>query len=201
MDVDDLLESEIPENPTPQPTPPTEGEGEDEGDGEVTPPTTEPVDYGVIGYVTLDEANMYMTEHYMSTETVRVSWEMLSDDDKAALLRRSFQSIELLPYTGHKTCIEQKTAFPRCPSTEVPEPVKWAQIEQASFSSDTEENEDAKHYEKLWQWGVQHYTIGNLSETISAGTYGAGALRTAGVTSATAARLLAPYIQGGFNIR
>lgn len=172
MDMDDLLENEDPS----------------------TPPE-------IIGYVTLDEANKYMAENYVSADEVRTSWEGLTDDDKAALLRRSFQSIELLPFIGHKLCPEQKTQFPRCPYTEVPDPVKWAQIEQAATTSNDGENEEAKHYEKLWQWGVNSYTIGNLSETISTGTYGAGALRTAGVSSPVAARLLSPYIQGGFNIR
>lgn len=157
--------------------------------------------FGFLGYVTLDEANTYVTEHYMSTEALRVGWEALEDADKAVLLRRSFQAIELLPFSGHKTCCDQPFAFPRCPSRTVPDAVKFAQIEQALIGADAEATEEAKQYEKMWQWGVSSYSIGNLSESISAGTYGAGALRTAGITSAAAARLLAPYMQGGYKIR
>lgn len=166
----------------------------------------EPVDpgmstFGNLGYVTLDEADTYVTEHYMSTETFRKGWEALDAADRAALLRRSFQAIELLPFTGRKTCCSQPFAFPRWPSETVPDAIKFAQIEQALIGADAEATEEAKQYEKMWQWGVNSYTIGNLSESISAGTYGAGALRTAGITSAAAARLLGPYMQGGYKIR
>lgn len=166
----------------------------------------EPVDpgigtFGFLGYVTLDEADSYVSEHYMSTEAFRQGWEALEDADKAALLRRSFQAIELLPFTGHKTCVDQPFAFPRCPCTTVPDAIKFAQIEQALIGADSEADDDAKKYEKMWQWGVSSYTIGNLSERLSTGNYGAGILRTAGITSAAASRLLAPFLQGGYNIR
>ncbi len=168
-------------------------------------PEEDPVDpgmstFGVIGYVTLEEANQYVLEHYMSTEVLRVGWEALEDADKAALLRRSFMAIEMLPFTGHKAKCGQDMSFPRCPHSEVPLQIKFAQIEQALIGADSEATEEAKQYERMWQWGVSSYTIGNLSEHISTGTYGAGALRTAGITSAVAARYLAPYMQGGYKI-
>lgn len=196
MATKDFSEEELPEITEP----PTEP------DGPVEPEPVEPIDpwmetFGFLGYVTLDEANTYVSEHYMSTEDFRIGWEALEDADKAALLRRSFQAIELLPFSGRKTCCSQPFAFPRWPSEEVPLAVKFAQIEQSLVGSDTTATEEAKQYEKMWQWGVSSYTIGNLSESISAGTYGAGALRTAGITSAAAARFLAPYLQGGYNIR
>lgn len=176
------------------------------------PPADEPLEednpidpgmqtFGVVGYISLEEADQYVLEHYMSTEELRVGWESLKDADKAALLRRSFQSIELLPFTGHKTSLDQTTAFPRCPYPEVPWAVKAAQVEQALIGADPTATDEAQHYEKLWQWGVSSYTIGNLSEHISKGTYGAGAMRTAGISSPVASRLLAPFIQGGYNIR
>lgn len=169
-------------------------------------PEEEPIDpgmstFGQLGYVTLEEADQYVSENYMSTEALRTSWEALEPADRAALLRRSFQIIELLPFVGHKTSPEQLCAFPRCPSTEVPDAVKFAQIEQALIAGDADSTEEAKQYERMWQWGVSSYRIGNLSERLSTGAYGIGALRAAGVSSPVAARLLAPYIQGGYNIR
>lgn len=166
----------------------------------------EPVDpgmmtFGLLGYVTLDEANTYVSEHYMTTEEFRQSWEALEDANKAALLRRSFQIIELLPFTGRKTCCSQPFAFPRWPSDTVPDSIKFAQIEQALVGADSEATEEAKQYQRMWQWGVSSYTIGNLSERISSGSYSADPLKSAGVTSATASRLLAPFLQGGYNIR
>lgn len=172
----------------------------------ITPPEEEPIDpgmqtFGQLGYVTLDEANQYIAENYMSTETLRISWEALDPADRATLLRRSFQVIELLPLTGHKTSPSQLTAFPRCPDAEVPDNVKFAQIEQALIGADTDSAEEARQYERMWQWGVSHYRIGNLTESISTGAYGTGVLRAAGVTSPAASRLLAPYIRGGFSIQ
>lgn len=157
--------------------------------------------FGFLGYVTLDEADTYVSDHYTSIETFRQGWESLENMDKAVLLRRSFQAIELLPFTGHKTCCDQPFAFPRWPSTEVPDSIKFAQIEQALVGADAETAEDARQYERMWQWGVSTYKIGNLSEHISRGIYGADALKKAGITSATASRLLAPFLQGGYDIR
>lgn len=156
--------------------------------------------YGYLGYVTLEDANQYILENYIKSDELRVGWEALDDDDKAALLRKSFQAIELLPFSGRKTCCEQSTAFPRWPSTDVPEHIKMAQIENALSMSDTAASEDAKQYEKMWQWGVSSYSIGNLSESLSAGSYGAGAARTTGIVSAAASRLLSPFLQGGYRI-
>ena len=66
-----------------------------------------------IGYVTVEEANEYVKEHYMSTDPARIRWDALTDGDKAVLLRTSFEAIELLPFSGHKSYKDQTTAFPR----------------------------------------------------------------------------------------
>lgn len=183
MALEDLEEGKLPLEPAPEPIDP----------GMST--------FGILGYVTLDEANTYVSEHYISTEAFRQGWEALEDADKAALLRRSFQAIELLPFAGRKTCCGQPFAFPRWPYEEVPDAVKFAQIEQALVGADAEAAEEAKQYERMWQWGVSSYSIGNLSEHISTGSYGADALKSSGITSATASRLLTPFMQGGYTIR
>lgn len=152
-----------------------------------------------LGYVTLEEANTYIKEHYISTDSLRVQWEGLSDDDRSALLRKSFQTMELLPFTGRKTSCDQPNMFPRWPNEEVPDAVKYAQIENALSLSDSENEEDQKYYDKLWKYGVSSYSIGNLSERISEGSYGAGAQQT-GIVSTTATRLLQPYLGGSYRI-
>lgn len=154
----------------------------------------------MVGYVTIEEANKYVSEHYIKSDQLRVCWEAIDDEDRSALLRKSFQVIEMLPFVGRKTCISQQSAFPRWPSTEVPEAVKSAQIENALVMSDSEASDEAKQYEKMWQWGVSSYSIGSLSESLSQGAYGAGASRTSGIVSATASRLLMPFLQGGYKI-
>lgn len=152
-----------------------------------------------LGYVTLKEANTYVKEHYLSTDSLRTQWEALSDEDKSALLRKSFQTMELLPFTGRKTVCGQPNMFPRWPDTEVPDAVKYAQIENAVSLGDSENEEDQRYYDKLWKYGVSSYSIGNLSERISEGSYGAGAQQT-GIVSTTATRLLEPYLRGSYRI-
>lgn len=154
----------------------------------------------LIGYVTLEEANEYIKTHYLSKDTLRLSWEELSDDDRTVLLNKSFQTIELLPFTGRKLNPDQSTVFPRWPCKEVPEAIKWAQIENALAKSDASNEEDAQYYEKLWTYGVESYSIGNLSEHVSAGSYGLRGAQATGVTSVVAERLLRPFLGGGYRM-
>lgn len=151
----------------------------------------------LVGYVTLAEANEYVSTHYISTDDLRVAWEKLTEDDQKALLTKSFQNIELLPFTGKKFERGQLNAFPRWPSNVVPDAIKWAQIENAIVQCDPSNLEDAKYYERLWMYGVESYSIGNLSERTSTGTYKAQAT---GVTSVLADRLLRPYLGGGYRM-
>lgn len=155
----------------------------------------------VIGYVDLEYANEYVNLHFLSTDDIRFSWEGLPDEDKEVLLRKSFESIESLAFVGKKTCPVQPNAFPRYPATEVPEDIKAAQVENAVALSDSSTSEDAVFYERLWQFGVESYSIGNLSEKTSSGAWGRGSTTANGIVSAKASRLLQPYISGSFRIR
>ena len=157
---------------------------------------------GEIGYVTLAQADEYVATHYISSDNLRTSWEALSDEDRSALLLRSFETMELLPFSGRKTDSEQTYAFPRYPSQEVPTAVMHAQIENALSSADTSTAEEAAHYGRLWQFGVQSYSIGNLTEHISEGAWSSGSTNAAatGIISSVANRLLRPYLAGSYNI-
>lgn len=154
----------------------------------------------LIGYVTLEEARQYIETHYLTTDTLRLSWDSLPEEDQIVLLTKSFQTIELLPFTGRKLNSDQSTVFPRWPCKEVPEAIKWAQIENALVKSDASNEEDAQYYEKLWTYGVESYSIGNLSEHVSTGSYGLRGAQATGVTSAIAERLLRPYLGGGYRM-
>ena len=154
----------------------------------------------LIGYVTLEEAYQYVITHYVSTDELRVVWEALSDEDRRALLTRSFQVLELLPFAGKKTSPTQSNAFPRWPQQEVPAAIKWAQIENALAKCDASNAEDAKFYERLWMYGVESYSIGNLSERTSTGSYSVNGAQATGVTSAVADRLLRPFLGGGYRM-
>lgn len=151
----------------------------------------------LIGYVTLEEADEYISTHYLSKDTLRVGWEGMSDEDKTVMLTKAFQTLELLPFTGRKTDRSQLKAFPRWPYKEVPEAIKQAQIESALAYSDPSKEEDLKYYERLKAFGISSYSIGNLSESLGSG---AGEAQATGIVSATAEKLLRPYLGGGYRI-
>ena len=154
----------------------------------------------LIGYVTLEEANDYVASHYLATDNLRKGWDSLFDEEREILLNKSFQTIELLPFAGRKLNPSQSTTFPRWPCKDVPEAIKWAQIENALAKSDASNEEDAKYYERLWTYGVESYSIGNLSERTSTGTYSLRGAQATGITSAIAERLLRPYLGGGYRM-
>lgn len=154
-------------------------------------------------YVTVEEATQYILQHYTSADPIRVAWETLLDEDKQILLNRSADAINSLPLPGRKTYPDQENAFPRYPSKEVPDDVKAAQIENALVSSDEQQNEDAKLYQKMWAYGVNSYRIGNLSESIGTASGNAGFTTTllqSGIVSTKAQNLLSRFLGGGFCI-
>lgn len=153
-----------------------------------------------IGYVTLLDADSYIAAHFISTDPLRIAWNTLGDPDKSVLLQRSFDALETLPFTGKKTSTSQLNAFPRCPTTEVPQAVKSAQIENALALNDPDNADDMAFYSKLWKYGVESYSIGNLSERVSTGSYGAATGVANGVVSSKAMLLLQPYLNGGYRI-
>ena len=154
----------------------------------------------VIGYVTLEEANAYVTDHFMSSNMTRVAWESLSDANKMVLLRGSFRAIEMLAFRGRKTDKAQPSAFPRWPSTDVPQQIKEAQIANAVVLADESSQDDAAYYDRLRTFGVHSYSIGNLSETLNSPAESSAASSYHGIYSQEALRLLSPWLGGGFNI-
>ena len=152
-----------------------------------------------MSYTTLEEANSYVTSHYTSTDETRVRWESLIDDDKTSLLNKAFDIIDNLPYTGRKTCVDQPYAFPRCPSNEVPEAVKNAEVELALSLSDTSLLDSLKDYRRMVNYGISSYSIGNFSESLL--TYQKNGLQLRyGLISDEAERLLTPWLAGGYRI-
>lgn len=155
-----------------------------------------------MSYVDVAYADEYVNTHFLSVDERRFNWETLDNNDKEVLLQRSFEAIECLPFVGRKTNPDQPNAFPRYPFEEVPEAVKHAQVENAITLSDSSASEDAAFYEKLWQYGVESYSIGNLSERTSSGAWGRNVTASSsGVISAKAINLLKPFLSGSYNIR
>ena len=154
----------------------------------------------VVGYVTLEEADAYVTDHFMSSNETRVAWESLSDADKVVLLRNSYRAIEMLSFRGRKTSATQSSAFPRWPAIDVPQQIKDAQVTNAIVLADESSREDVAYYDKLRTYGIKNYHIGNLSETLATAAESSGASSYHGIYSQEALRLLSPWLGGGFKI-
>lgn len=145
-----------------------------------------------IGYVTVAEADAYVATRYTTTSDIRTGWEALSTEDKEIRLQGSVDVLDQLPFHGRKTLSTQLNAFPRHPYPAVPSPIKYAQIENALKPSDA----DMESYERMQLLGVKSYTLDGLSES-----FGNSGVQYHGISSATAMRLLKPYLGGGYSIR
>lgn len=146
----------------------------------------------LIGYVTVAEADAYIAGHFSYSNRHKERWEGLSEEDKAVYLQQSVEAMDVLPFHFRKVSQTQPHAFPRTQYTSIPEPVKYAQIENAIQLS---EEVDNSQYEQSVLRNVTSYTIGPLSETFAKGSQGGSVL-----SSMKAAQLLKPYLSGGYMI-
>lgn len=144
-----------------------------------------------MSYVTLEEANAIVAANFISSDSARVRWNTLSDDDKLILLNNAFQRIEQLPYTGRPTQRTQTTAFPRDGETVVGDVVKLAQVTEALLDFAITGVRSARSR------GVKSFSIGHLSETYEGAESPNDPLSS--VDSATR-RLLRNYLAGGYRI-
>ena len=152
-------------------------------------------------YITLDEANAYISQYYIATDPLRIQWEAMSNDDKEIILRKSFIKINSLPFTGRKKNLNQSLPFPRlCNwSTNDMIKVKYAQAEQSIQSLDTviaQENEDRI---RLRRAGVTQYRIGDLSEKLQDGLPVDSNANFYGLAESAYA-YLSKWLQGGYRI-
>lgn len=154
----------------------------------------------VVGYVTLEEANEYVADHFLSSNVTRVAWESLSGADKMVLLRNSYRAIESLTFRGRKTDKAQPSAFPRWPSTDVPVAIKEAQIANAIVLADESSQDEVAYYDKLRTFGIKSYQVGNMSEALNTPAESSSTSSYQGIYSQEAMRLLSPWLGGGFKI-
>lgn len=63
-------------------------------------------------YVSLADAEQYISEHFVSDDEYRVKWNTLTNDDKEVWLIRSTQALNNLKYLGRKKGV-QRLEFPR----------------------------------------------------------------------------------------
>lgn len=156
---------------------------------------------GTDTYVTVAEADTYVSTHYRSTSAARTRWAALSENDKAILLVDACSEMEQLPFHGRKAEDGQLLAFPRrLPwqdyTSEVPEAVKSAQVELAVWLSDDVKQSEAEQRRALQGQGVKSFSVGDLSETYNGTSTGARSL-----LCPKAKLLLSPYLTGAYAVR
>lgn len=155
------------------------------------------------GYVTIAEADLYINTHYLSTDSIRINWNNLSDEDKEVVLTVSADAIDSLPWPGRKLDPNQERAFPRYPDADVPIFIHEALIENAATVTDSSSSDEALLYQRMWSYGISSYRIGNLSETVGTAGGNSGLNVTMiqnGIVSTKAQALLKPFLGGAYRI-
>ena len=109
------------------------------------------------GYVTIDEADEFISSHFLSSSVERDGWEHTTSEDKAVLLQNALESIENNIFTGSKTNPFQELSFPRNGSDVVPDDIKAAQI----FEAVEEGFGDTTAFDSV-EKGIKSETIGKI---------------------------------------
>ncbi|HZK24137.1 MAG TPA: DnaT-like ssDNA-binding protein [Oscillospiraceae bacterium] len=136
---------------------------------------------GENSYIDIDGADEYFAGRLHAE-----SWGQADDETKEKALKQATKEIDRQLLKGRKATDTQELAFPRYPDTEVPVAVKDACCEIALALLERGNSQRRK----LQQEGVQSFTLGNMSET-----YTAGAGR--GLISQEAKELLKLWLLGG----
>ena len=174
---------------------------------------------GTNSYVTNEEASEYVKAYYPTEHPMYSLWFSLSEKDQNIALIKSTLNLEQLSYVGVKTSTDQVLSFPRYTKLGqrttpiVPPEVKAAQVENALYISDPdsyskESIEDEAFYRNLRSWGITNYKIGNVSETLGAGTNSPASASVSGGINASsllpspfAQSLIAKFLVKGVSIR
>lgn len=125
-------------------------------------------------------------DEYFKNRLHAESWGQADESTKEKALKQATRAIDRQLLRGRKTNPEQELAFPRHPDTEIPAAVKEACCEEALAILERGNSQRRR----LQQEGVQSFTLGNMSETYTAG---AGK----GLLSQEAKELLRPWLLGG----
>ncbi|MTI95390.1 MAG: hypothetical protein FH749_07860 [Firmicutes bacterium] len=156
------------------------------------------LEQGKNSYVTVAQADEYVTGHYRSNSKDRQRWVALDEADKEVLLLNACAEMEQLPFQGRKAIRDQELAFPRLPFQygqllEPPKKVLAAQIELALWMSDDDTQAETSKRQELQDQGVTGFSLGDLSESYES----TGARKSALLCPKTKA-LLSSYLSGGY---
>lgn len=120
---------------------------------------------GENSYMTLEEANRIVEDNFMSSDSKKIYWENLKDNDKSILIYRATQKIDVdgMIYKGRKADISQKMQFPRIISDhtgaglmEFPDICKVGIVMLALKEAEYNNSEEVKLLEK----GVKSFSDG-----------------------------------------
>ena len=104
----------------------------------------------LIGYINIYELDEYVSSNFISSETLKNNYNILSIEDKIIYLRQSLNIIEDISYYGCKYNDNQKLQFPRAGiSVSIDmqlKDVKKAQIEQVISFINNEDKLDSEEY-------------------------------------------------------
>ena len=140
-------------------------------------------------YVSIDEANSYISSHYLSSDELRLKWEETSEEDKEILLINACENIETLKFIGRKYNKNQELSFPRNFDSAVPFMVKKAQVEETiSFFKKTDALDAYKE-------GLKAESIDDVSKT-----YNTELLNSRKLRSTKAQELLRGWLYGSFKV-
>lgn len=153
------------------------------------------LEVGVNSYVTIEEADLYVSTFYRVGDQSRDEWFSLDEEDKTALLLQATLAIEHLPIPGRKSKSSQTLMFPRYPEVDVATYVKYAQAEEALIRNDATVVGEYEDTARRMRRGVRSYRLGNFSEAYRVHKPIEGT-----VLSEKTYMLLSPYIGGGFDI-
>lgn len=175
-------------------------------------------------YISVADADTYMTNNYISTSTEYTTWDALTDANKEIYLKRATKRIDRQKIRGAKAVDTQTLEFPRAlklcgrwykqpvygvnvngsddwyVETEVQQNVLDANVEEALAQAMIDNGNASSGAERLQlqSQGVKSFKLGDLSET-----YGSGLSSTYSGTqlmSSEANELLSFYSLGGVKL-
>lgn len=172
---------------------------------------------GTDTYISLADANTYVSNNYPTTATEYTSWNALSDANKELYLKKATKKIDRLYLRGIKAVSTQTLEFPRAIRTDyrrenfplvnirldadwvietaVSQQVKDAQVEEALAI--VTQGTTANKRQQLQAQGVKSFSLGNLSESYGSGSNANGSTK---MISVDAQELLRYYLLGAVSI-
>lgn len=184
---------------------------------------------GIDTYVTVSEADEYISKFYVSTDERRIEWEALTEADKEVYLRQALSRIENLRFQGRKcNGNEQILSFPRSSTPLYPERRNFKNEYDYGFGFSYESSllgyydcddvpQDIKNAQILeafelavpsddtsdhedYNGVLKSFSITGLSETYNISSSGDNSSIKTLIINKQAQQLLAKYVNGGYRI-